>query len=98
MAKKKEQYPDHAENIIALKRIEGQVRGIQRMIEQRRYCVDILTQMYSIVGALMRVEDKIMQKHLSGCVTKSFQGKSKLAKQKEIDGVVTLVKKFRRKS
>ena len=97
MAKKREQHPDHAENIVALRRIEGQVRGIQRMIEQRRYCVDILTQLYSIVGALLRVEDDILQRHMSGCVTKSFQGKSKAAKQKEIDGVMTLVRKFRRK-
>ena len=55
--------PDHQDNLVALRRIEGQVRGVQGMIEKRKYCVDILTQLQAIKGALSRVEEKILDKH-----------------------------------
>ena len=43
--------PDHADNIVALRRIEGQVGGIQRMIKDRKYCIDILTQIHAAKAA-----------------------------------------------
>ena len=58
----------HQEQLVALKRVEGQIRGIQKMIEEKRYCVDILIQLHSIVGAILRIEDKIFRKHIEGCV------------------------------
>ena len=56
--------PDHADNIVALRRIEGQVRGVQKMIEDHKYCIDILTQIQAVKGALSRVEEKILEKHI----------------------------------
>ena len=58
----------HNEQLAFLRKIEGQIRGVQKMITDGRYCVDILTQLSSIVGAIARVEDKIFKKHLEGCV------------------------------
>ena len=46
------QVTTHEQEIVRLKRIEGQIRGIQKMIEEKRYCIDILTQISSIVGAI----------------------------------------------
>ena len=86
----------HDEQIVFLKRIEGQVRGIQKMIQEKRYCVDILTQLHSIVGAILRVEDKILQKHLHGCMIQALSGKSALKKQHKIDEIINLINKFRR--
>ncbi|MHC4525580.1 MAG: metal-sensitive transcriptional regulator [Planctomycetota bacterium] len=57
-------HPDHSDNSVALRRIEGQVRGVQRMVEEKKYCVDILTQISAIKGALARVEENILRKHL----------------------------------
>jgi DNA-binding FrmR family transcriptional regulator len=51
-----------------LRRIEGQVRGIARMIENDRYCIDILTQVQAVRAALRRVEDVILQDHVEHCV------------------------------
>ena len=51
-----------------LRRIEGQVRGIARMIEDERYCIDILTQVQAVRAALRRVEDEILQDHVEHCV------------------------------
>jgi DNA-binding FrmR family transcriptional regulator len=88
----------HVEQLVFLKRIEGQIRGVQRMIEERRYCVDILTQLHSIAGAILRVQDKILRKHLEGCVMKALKGKSGIEKHKKIDEVMNLINRFRRGS
>lgn len=89
-------FPGHQEEIISLKRIEGQIRGIQRMIEEKKYCVDILTQIHAIVGAIARVEDGILRRHIEGCVVNACRGKSEIEKQKKIDEIVQLLNKFRR--
>jgi DNA-binding FrmR family transcriptional regulator len=57
MEKKLKQLTTHEEQLVFLKKIEGQVRGIQKMIKEKRYCVDILTQLHSIIGAISRVEN-----------------------------------------
>lgn len=88
--------PSHEEQLIALKRIEGQLQGVQRMIRERRYCVDILTQLHAIVGAILRVENKILRRHLKECVTYTLKGKSEAEKQRKIDEVVDLIMKFRK--
>ena len=51
-----------------LKRIEGQVRGIARMIEDDRYCIDVLTQLRAVRAALKRVEDEVLKDHVATCV------------------------------
>jgi CsoR family transcriptional regulator, copper-sensing transcriptional repressor len=51
-----------------LKRIEGQVRGIARMIEEDRYCIDVLTQIRAVRAALRGVEDEVLKDHVEHCV------------------------------
>ena len=88
--------PDHQDNIVALKRIEGQVRGVQRMIEDREYCIDILNQILAVKGALARVEDKILQKHFQHCVTTAIIGSSEKEKQQKLDEILKLIDRIRR--
>lgn len=90
------QMTTHENQLEYLKKIEGQVRGVQRMIEDKRYCVDILTQMHSIIGALYRVENEIFRKHAEGCVVNALKGKSEKNKQEKIDEIIGLISKFRR--
>jgi len=92
------QMTTHENQLEYLKKIEGQVRGVERMIEDKRYCVDILTQIHSIIGALYRVENEIFRKHAEGCVIRSFKGKSEKDKQEKIDEIVELISKFRKTS
>lgn len=89
-------YPNHNENLLSLRRIEGQIRGIQRMIEERKYCVDILIQMRAVISALASVEDKILEKHFEGCVTHAVNGSSKTEKQQKLKEIMLLIKKFRK--
>ncbi|MFV0299075.1 MAG: metal-sensitive transcriptional regulator [Hyphomicrobiaceae bacterium] len=51
-----------------LSRIEGQVRGLSRMVEEDRYCIDILTQVAAVKAALRRVEEDILREHVAHCV------------------------------
>jgi DNA-binding FrmR family transcriptional regulator len=51
-----------------LNRIEGQVRGIARMVEEERYCIDVLTQIQAVRAALARVETEMLKSHLHHCV------------------------------
>jgi DNA-binding FrmR family transcriptional regulator len=51
-----------------LKRIEGQVRGLARMVERDRYCIDVVTQIKAVRAALRRVEDEVLRDHVAHCV------------------------------
>ena len=58
-----------ARNLIRLRRIEGQVRGLQKMVDGDRYCADILTQISSVQEALRGVRRELMRNHLKHCAT-----------------------------
>ncbi len=88
--------PSHVDNIVALRRIEGQVRGVQRMIEERKYCIDILNQIYAVKGALGRVEEKILEKHFRNCVTEAVTGSSEKEKQQKMDEIFKLIHQTRK--
>ena len=89
-------HPSHEDNLTALRRIEGQVRGVQRMIEERKYCIDILNQIYAAKGALSRVEEKILDKHFRNCVTEAVKGSSEEEKQQKMDEIFKLIHQTRR--
>ena len=88
--------PVHQENLTALKRIEGQVRGVQKMIVDRKYCIDILTQIHAIKGALSSVEDKILEKHFHSCVIKAVTDASEEEKVQKMDEILTLIRQVRK--
>ena len=67
----------HSAEISKLKRIEGQVRGIIKMVEDERYCIDILTQLKAVKSALATVERNIIDDHLSHCVHSAIASKDK---------------------
>jgi len=85
----------HEQEIVRLNRIEGQVRGIRRMIEEERYCIDILTQINSIQGALKAVRENILERHLKGCVKKSFTEGDTEDRAQKIDEVIEVLRKFK---
>jgi len=80
--------------IIRLRRLEGQIRGLQRMVEEDKYCVDILTQIVAAKGALQKVGLKILDDHLHGCVQRAIKGKNKEKNEEIINELMTLLAKF----
>lgn len=89
-------FPSHRDQLANLRRIEGQIRGVQKMIEEGRYCVDILTQLHAVVGAIAGVENQILQKHLEGCVAASLKKGAKAESVSKIKEILELFDKFRR--
>ena len=68
-----------------LRRIEGQVQGLQRMIEHEAYCVDILLQTSAVRGALEQVEKLLLGRHIESCVAEALRTGSKGERQPKID-------------
>ena len=62
------QRPDKAKLLNRLSRVEGQVRGIAKMVEADRYCIDVLTQLRAVQAALTKVESEMLKTHLSHCI------------------------------
>jgi len=72
-----------AGNLNRLRRIEGQIRGLQKMVEEDRYCADILVQMASVQEALRGVGRNLMKNHLQHCATRAIAS----GKRKEMAGM-----------
>jgi len=84
----------HSTNLIALRRIEGQVKGIQGMIEDKKYCIDITNQIHASINALYRVAEKILSKHMESCVVDALKGKSETKKKQKIDEIMSVIKQL----
>jgi len=68
---------DKAKLLARLRRIEGQVRGVQRMIEEEKYCVDILTQISSYIAASEKVASLVLKDHVDHCVRAAIEDATK---------------------
>lgn len=79
----------------ALRRIEGQVRGVQRMIEEDRYCIAVVTQIEAVRAALARVEADLLRQHLQHCVHKAMHSPERADQERVIEELVGV---FRRKT
>lgn len=73
-----------AETLKRLNRIEGQVRGLSRMVEEDRYCIDIVTQLLAVRAALRRTEDEIMRDHVGSCVEGAIESGNKAEQRKKV--------------
>ena len=91
---KKSSHPNHEDKIKRLNRIAGQIKGIIKMIENKKYCVDILQQTRAITAAIKSVEQLILKDHMNACVSSAMTSKSKKDQNKKIDEVLKLIKKF----
>ena len=74
----------HQELVGRLKSIEGHVRGILRMVEDDRYCIDIIHQVQAVQRALDRVNSLLLEGHLQTCVTQAIQGEDPVERERVI--------------
>jgi CsoR family transcriptional regulator, copper-sensing transcriptional repressor len=82
-----------ASNLRRLSRIEGQIRGIQRMVEEDRYCADVLTQISSVQEALRAVARSLMRNHLAHCATHAIRNGSESERQAMYDELLDIIYK-----
>ena len=74
-----------------LQRIEGQVRGISRMVEDDRYCIDIVTQIAAVRAALRRVEEEVLRDHVGHCVENAIASGNKAEQRRKIEELMAVV-------
>jgi CsoR family transcriptional regulator, copper-sensing transcriptional repressor len=74
-----------------LSRIEGQVRGIARMIEGDRYCIDIVTQISAVRAALRRAEEEILQDHVAHCVEHAIASGDKREQRRKVNELIDVL-------
>jgi DNA-binding FrmR family transcriptional regulator len=67
-----------------LNRIEGQVRGLSRMVEEDRYCIDIVTQIAAVRAALRRVEESVLRDHIDHCVRHAIASGDKAEQEQKV--------------
>ena len=77
-------FPKHQDILPRLRRIEGQIRGISRMVDERRYCIDIIQQLTAARKALDQVSLKIMNGHINTCVSESIRKREGAGKISEL--------------
>lgn len=82
------------DSINRLKRIEGQIKGIQRMVGDKKYCVDILFQMSAVFGALRKVGHNILKNHIETCVAEAMTSANQEEKNKKVEELMEIFDRF----
>lgn len=84
--------PDHTSELHRIKRIEGQIAGVRRMIEERSYCPEILVQTKAIGAAIRALELALLERHLTHCVDAAYRSGSAEKRRQKIKELVGLLK------
>ncbi|HMN39039.1 MAG TPA: metal-sensitive transcriptional regulator [Hyphomicrobium sp.] len=79
-----------------LNKIEGQVRGIAHMVEEKRYCIDVITQIAAVRAALRRVEEAVLKDHISHCVQHAIESGNPAEQRKKITELMDVIERSNR--
>ena len=79
-----------------LSRIEGQVRGLAKMVDEDRYCIDIVTQISAVRAALRRVEEEILRDHVAHCVEHAISSGAKADQREKIAELMAVISRSER--
>lgn len=85
---------NHSDELIRLKRINGQVRGLENMILEGRYCPDILLQFKAVISALKSAESSILERHIRHCLLSAALNGNKKEIDKKIEEIVLLLNRM----
>lgn len=87
-------HPDHCHNKKLLNRVIGQLEGVRRMVDERRYCADILVQTRAASAALKKIELAILKSHMDHCVAEAFNEKAPVKSAEKIAELVKIMERF----
>ena len=87
-------HPSHKSQLDRLRRINGQVAGLQKMVEEERYCADILTQLRAVQAALRRVEQEVLQSHIEHCVAGAVESGNHRERDAKLGELFEILKRF----
>ncbi len=80
-----------------LRTARGQIDGVLKMIEEDRYCIDVLNQMLAAEAVLRRAEREVLRAHMEGCVAEAFENGGEEERSRKIDEIITAVEKMERR-
>ena len=83
-------HPSHSESLPRLKKVQGQLEGITNMINDGRYCPDIINQIRAAVSALKSVEGQVIERHLRGCINNAIKNRNEQDLNKKIEELTSL--------
>lgn len=84
-------YPSHDEQLERLNKIEGQIKGVRKMIEERRYCIDIVSQIKAVEAALKQVQLGVVEKHIHHCVTEAVRSENPAHLEQKVEELVKVM-------
>jgi len=84
----------HKAQLERLRRIQGQVGGLTRMVEEERHCADILTQLRAVQAALRRVEQEVLQSHVEHCVAGAVESGDHAERDAKLGELFEILKRF----
>ncbi len=87
---------DKAKIMARLRRMEGQVRGVQRMVEEDQYCLDVLTQLSAIIAAARQTGLLVLEDHVRGCVLGSEHGQDEIDREELLTELIGAIDRFGR--
>lgn len=90
-----EVHPDHSREGVRLKRVKGQLEGVLKMIEDKRYCPDILIQVRAAKSAIQAIEHSILKTHLVSCVSEALHEKNEEKVNQKIEELIELIERHK---
>lgn len=79
-----------ADTLIRLKTVEGHIRGVQRMVENDAYCIDVIHQIQAIQAALNKISSKILDEHMSSCLITAVRGEDAVERERVLKEIVAV--------
>jgi len=86
----KSQHPDHSASKKRINRVKGQIDAVSRMIDERRYCPEIIQQIRAATNALKGLEQEVLKGHLEGCVREAMESKDPFVVRNKVDEILKL--------
>lgn len=84
----------HSENLARLSRIEGQIKGVKRMIGEGEYCIEIITQIQAARAALQAVGKTILSKHLKHCVASALKERDEAEIDQKLEEIMVVIRRM----
>lgn len=85
---------DRDEILSRLKKVEGQIRGVHRMVAEDAYCIDVLTQITAIISGMEKVGTRVLREHIQGCVRDALESGNEGRSDDRIEELVRVVERF----
>jgi DNA-binding FrmR family transcriptional regulator len=90
----RERFPDHQSQLTRLAKIEGQIKGIRKMVEERRYCMDIVQQIKAATAGLKQVQMGVLEKHIHMCMQEAVASRKPGLFEEKLEEILSVISRM----